>query len=73
MPEDTNRASSSVEDTIAAIEERYKSALEEEKAAHEQTRAALAAANKLLRDSMNNASTVNDVDQISEAIKKYLH
>ena len=60
----------SVAETIAAIEARYAAELAAEKSAHEKTKQALDAANKLLRDSINGKNApVNDMD---EKIKKFI-
>ena len=60
----------SVAETIATIEARYAAELAAEKSAHEKTKQALDAANKLLRDSINGKNApVNDID---EKIKKFI-
>lgn len=60
----------SVAETIAAIEARYSAELAAEKSAHEKTKQALDAANRLLRDSINGKNApVNDID---DKIKKFI-
>lgn len=60
----------SVAETIAAIEARYSAELAAEKSAHEKTKQALDAANKLLRDSINGKNV--PVDDMTEKIKKFI-
>lgn len=60
----------SVAETIAAIEARYATELAAEKSAHEKTKQALDAANKLLRDSINGKNA--PIDDMNEKIKKFI-
>ena len=60
----------SVAETIAAIEARYAAELAAEKSAHEKTKQALDAANKLLRDSINGKNA--PIDNMGEKIKNFI-
>ena len=60
----------SVAETIAAIEARYSAELAAEKSAHEKTKQALDAANKLLRDSITGKNA--PIDDMGEKIKNFI-